>query len=156
MIAPLDQILGRALRAAGLEATDQLWQVSQAWPAALGEQLGSRAQPLRLTRGELLVSVPDAVWRQELSLLAPRIIARLNERLGSPVVQRLKLVGAAQAPPPTPEPRTRRLRSAPSAFRSAPLPARVPAEIGGALRDLWRARARRLAHDRGPCDQEED
>ena len=155
MITPLRQVLGLALRAAGLEASDLLWQVSQAWPAALGTRLGSRAQPLRLTRGELVVSVPDAVWRQELSLLTPQILARLNEQLGGPVVQRIKLVGAARTAPPAPELPRRRLRTASSASLSEPLPLAARPEIGAALRELWRARTRRLAEDRNQLDQEE-
>lgn len=155
MITPLRQVLGLALRAAGLEASDLLWQVSQAWPVALGARLSSRAQPLRLTRGELVVSVPDAVWRQELSLLAPQILTRLNEQLGSPVVQRIKLVGAAQIAPPAPELPRRRLRMAPGAPLSEPPPWDARPEIHAALQNLWRARNRRLVADRSEPDRKE-
>jgi hypothetical protein len=115
------------------------------WEAALGAQISSRALPLRLTRGELLVSVPDAVWRQELSLLAPEIVARLNARLGEPVVTRLRLIGATGARTASVAPARRLRRQEASAPADEPPPLAVGAEIGAALADLWRARARRLA-----------
>jgi hypothetical protein len=154
VIFGLREILAPALAAAGLDATGDTWRISEAWPQALGEGIGSRAVPLRLTRGELLVSVPDAVWRQELSLLAPEIVARLNEALGAAVVQRLKLVGAtgaAAAPPPSPP---RRLRVSAAGGEGVPPALAAGTEIGAALAGLWRARARRLARDREPPSQD--
>jgi hypothetical protein len=97
-----------------------------------------------LTRGELLVAVPDAVWRQELSLLAPEIVARLNDQLGEPLVQRLRCRRGGR-PDRKPTPR-RRLRSERDAG-SAPPSVDVATEVGTALADLWRSRARRLDRD---------
>jgi hypothetical protein len=147
MISHLRHLLSPALRAANLDVADETWRIGEVWPAALGERIGSRAVPLRLTRGELLVGVPDAVWRQELSLLAPEIVARLNEKLGAAVVQRLRLVGATSAPPPAHTER-RRLRADDAERPSDPAPVAVSGEVGAALRDLWKSRARRLARDR--------
>jgi hypothetical protein len=147
MISHLRHLLSPALRAANLDVADETWRIGEVWPAALGERISSRAVPLRLTRGELLVGVPDAVWRQELSLLAPEIVARLNERLGAAVVQRLRLVGATSAPPP-PHTERRRLRADDTERPSDPAPVAVSGEVGAALRDLWKSRARRLARDR--------
>ena len=153
MISHLRQLLSPALRAANLDVADEIWRVSEVWPAALGKRIGSRALPLRLTRGELLVAVPDAVWRQELSLLAPEIVARLNEKLGASVVQRIRLVGASSAtPPPRVERRRLRVRDADAA--DDPPAASFSGDVGVALRDLWQARARRLAHDRDPDRQD--
>jgi hypothetical protein len=152
MFSHLRQLLSPALRAANLDVADETWRIGEVWPAALGERIGSRAIPLRLTRGELLVSVPDAVWRQELSLLAPEIVARLNERLGSPVVQRLRLVGSSSGtPPPRAERRRLRTDGALPSTQSAPVDA--TGAVGDALRGLWESRARRLARDRDPDRQ---
>src|SRR5262245_31405842 len=146
MIQGLREILAPALAAAGLDAAADTWRIGELWAEALGDRIGSRAVPLRLTRGELLVAVPDAVWRQELSLLAPEIVARLNERLGEPIVQRLRFVAAAAAPDLKPAPR-RRLRSQSAATGSAPPSIDVATAVGTALADLWRSRARRLDRD---------
>jgi hypothetical protein len=147
MIFGLREILAPALTAAGLDSTAQTWRIGEVWPEALGAQIGSRAVPLRLTDGELLVSVPDAVWRQELSLLAPDILHRLNERLGATVVKRLRLIGAAGAPEPLGAKPARRLRSTGTKHAAAPPPVAARPEIGAALADLWSARARRLVRD---------
>lgn len=157
MISPLSQLLGLALRASGLEPADQLWRVHAVWPTAVGASLGARAQPLRLTKGELLVGVPDAVWRQELSLLAPQVVARLNEQLGSPVVQRLRLVGWSGEARAEPPPRPRRLHGPADSTGAGTdaLPA-LPQGIDTAFRALWEARARRLERDRVPRRREEE
>jgi hypothetical protein len=154
MISHLRHLLSPALRAANLDVADETWRIGEVWPAALGERIGSRALPLRLTRGELLVAVPDAVWRQELSLLAPEIVARLNEKLGAPVVQRLRLVGATTAAPP-PRVERRRLRADDAERASGPAPIAASGEVGAALRDLWKSRARRLARDRDDVDRQD-
>ena len=146
MIFELREVLAPALAAAGLEGAAQTWRIGEVWEAALGEQIGSRAMPLRLTRGELLVSVPDAVWRQELSLLAPEIVARLNAKLGDTVVTHLRLIGATAAPLPRPVPE-RRLRTREVITTHEPPPLAAGEAIGAALADLWRARARRLSRD---------
>src|SRR5262245_18772731 len=146
MILGLREILAPALASAGLDAAAITWRIGELWADALGERIGSRAVPLRLTRGELLVAVPDAVWRQELSLLAPEIVARLNDKLGEPIVQRLRFVAAAATPDPTPTPR-RRLRAESTTEHGAPPSVDAGTEVGSALADLWRSRARRLERD---------
>ena len=83
MISPLSQLLGLALRASGLEPADQLWRVHAVWPTAVGASLGARAQPLRLTKGELLVAVPDAVAyvRQWVARPSVRVLVPGTEHL---------------------------------------------------------------------------
>src|SRR5690606_25783945 len=99
MIPKLRELLAGALAAAGLESTTDVWRLAEAWPAALGPHIAKRATPLRLVRGELVVAVADAVWRQELALLAPQVAAKLNGAVGREVVQRIRFVGGDAASP---------------------------------------------------------
>jgi hypothetical protein len=76
-----------------------------AWRETAGPALAARARPVCLQEdGTLVVAVKGAVWRQELQMLAPEILPRLQE-LGQ-AVARIRLVNArAQAePPPQPPP----------------------------------------------------
>lgn len=157
MIFNLRDVLGRALDGAGLEATSDIWQLSEHWTSALGAQIASRATPVRLVRGELVIAVAEAVWRQELALLAPRIVERLNQALGRDVVQRVRLVGG-DGPPPglvTAERPRRRLPRLSSAGQGAP-PRAAPGatepsgELGAALRSLAAKRAERIVADDSP------
>jgi hypothetical protein len=162
MILRLRELMRGALGAAGLETATDVWLLAEVWAKALGPQIAQRATPVRLVRGELVVAVAEAVWRQELSLLAPQIAAKLNHALGREVVQRLRLVGGdARAPDPVPShdrPR-RRLPSTSSAVADgARLPraerpgatAELGGELGQALRSLAAKRAERVLADHAP------
>lgn len=159
MIHNLRDVLGRALDGAGLEATSDIWQLSEHWSAALGPQIASRATPVRLVRGELTIAVAEAVWRQELALLAPRLAERLNEAIGRDVVQRVRLVGGdarrgSELSSERPRRRLPRTSSASAAPPRAPEP--VPAtqaseELAAALRSLAAKRAERILADDAPA-----
>jgi hypothetical protein len=145
MILRVRELLEGALGAAGLQTTTDVWQIAEAWSLALGRRIADRATPLRLVRGELVVGVADAVWRQELALLAPQLVARLNEALGREAVQKIRLVGSdasgvAERPP---DPR-RRLEGT-STAAAAGDPAAGPRGSGSAARDDVAAALRSLA-----------
>lgn len=99
MISPLRDLLRGALERAGVETASDLWQVGDAWEKAVGPTVAAHAQPAGLVRGELLVASPEAVWRQELTLLAPDIKHKVNAALGRPVVERVRVVTGTVAPP---------------------------------------------------------
>jgi hypothetical protein len=149
----LRDILGDALRGAGLAETSDIWQITQLWPRSVGSRIARRATPIGLARGDLTVAVGDAVWRQELALLGPEIVVKLNRDLGRDVVRRLRLVGDAgvvrESPPPS-----RRLAPRPSESggadpRSSPPapPPGAPPAIAAAIDRLAGARRSRLERD---------
>lgn len=59
------------------------------WRAAVGPRIADRARPIALERGVLVVKVVTSVWANELSMLAPQIIAKLAEPApnGSPGIE---------------------------------------------------------------------
>jgi hypothetical protein len=48
------------------------------WQEAVGARIARRARPVRLERGVLTVRAATSVWAQELTFLAPTIIAQLS------------------------------------------------------------------------------
>ncbi len=66
--------------------------VQQAWPEAVGELIAAEAVPTSERAGVITVSCSAAVWAQELDLMAPAILRRLNELLPSNRVERLRCV----------------------------------------------------------------
>jgi predicted nucleic acid-binding Zn ribbon protein len=74
-----------------------LMDVLAAWPAAVGEQVSAAARPSRLKDGILTVEVVSPVWSQQLSLMAPRVLAQLNSRLGGEMVRELRFCAARKA-----------------------------------------------------------
>jgi predicted nucleic acid-binding Zn ribbon protein len=69
-----------------------LADVQRAWPTAVGDAIAHEAQPTAERGGVVTVSCSASVWAQELDLMAPAIIERLNQRLGSGRVSRLRCV----------------------------------------------------------------
>jgi predicted nucleic acid-binding Zn ribbon protein len=75
--AALEAAVGAA-RPAGLLAA-----VQSAWPDAAGPVLSAAATPLAEREGTVTVHCESAVWAQELEMLGPDLVGRLNERLAS-------------------------------------------------------------------------
>jgi predicted nucleic acid-binding Zn ribbon protein len=79
-----------------LEPPTLLAAVQRAWPEAAGA-FAPHAEPFAERDGEVSVACPEAVRAQELDLMSPLVLERLNEALGRPAVRRLR-VQARPAP----------------------------------------------------------
>jgi predicted nucleic acid-binding Zn ribbon protein len=90
--------VGLALDAltAHLKPATVLADVQRVWPRAAGP-FAEVATPFAERDGTVMVACPQAVWAQELDLMAERVTERVNEELGRPVVRRLR-VQARPAP----------------------------------------------------------
>lgn len=69
-----------------------LAEVQRIWADAVGQAIAGDAQPTAERAGTLTVSCSASVWAQELDLMAPTILERLNQRLRSGKVDRLRCV----------------------------------------------------------------
>jgi predicted nucleic acid-binding Zn ribbon protein len=69
-----------------------LAEVQRAWPATVGAAIAAEAQPTAERAGVVTVSCSASVWAQELDLMAPQILARLNAALERGQLQRLRCV----------------------------------------------------------------
>jgi predicted nucleic acid-binding Zn ribbon protein len=97
---PLSAALAGAVepaRPAGLLAA-----VQSAWPQVAGDALARAASPVSERAGTVTVTCESGVWAQELELLAPDLVERLNARLDTPL-------GEGSGPPAGPG-RVERLR----------------------------------------------
>jgi predicted nucleic acid-binding Zn ribbon protein len=73
-----------------------LGEVQRAWPATVGPSIAAEAQPTAERGGVVTVSCAASVWAQELDLMAPQIIRRLNEALPAGGVTRLRCVAVGR------------------------------------------------------------
>ena len=90
---PLRAALEGAL--AHAEPATTIARVQSAWPAVAGAGLASSAAPVAEREGVVTVACESAVWANELELLAPDLLERLNGALqkgGSGPVSRLRFV----------------------------------------------------------------
>ena len=67
-----------------------LAEVQRAWASAAGDAFAAQSEPVAERDGVVTVACASAVWAQELDLLSERVVERLNERLGRPVVRALR------------------------------------------------------------------
>jgi predicted nucleic acid-binding Zn ribbon protein len=86
-LAPALETLRDAVAPATLLA-----EIQRAWPEAVGPAIAAEAVPTGERAGVLTVSCSASVWAQELDLMGPAILARLNELLDGATVQRLRCV----------------------------------------------------------------
>ena len=121
------------LRSTGSESREGAPLPPRAWHDAVGDRIARRTRPLRIDRKVLTVRAATSVWAQELTFVAPSILARLNA-LGFDIEALRFRVGPVEV---LDEPiRPRAVKSVPSA---RPLPrdlARQIARVGDVkLRD---------------------
>lgn len=89
---PLRHALDRVTAAAAPATT--LARVQGVWASAVGQAVAAEAEPVSERDGEVTVRCSSAVWASELELLAPDLVHRLNEALGTPLVRALRARGA--------------------------------------------------------------
>jgi predicted nucleic acid-binding Zn ribbon protein len=69
-----------------------LAEVQRIWSDVVGPEIAVEAKPASERAGVLTVSCSASVWAQELDLMAPAILGRLNAALRSGQLQRLRCI----------------------------------------------------------------
>ncbi len=69
-----------------------LADVQRAWAGAVGPTIAAEATPTSERGGIVTVSCSASVWAQELDLMSPVILERLNGMLHRAVIRRLRCV----------------------------------------------------------------
>lgn len=69
-----------------------LAEVQRVWLDAVGPVIAAEAKPAKERAGVLTVSCSASVWAQELDLMAPTILDRLNAAIRSGRIDRLRCV----------------------------------------------------------------
>ena len=71
-----------------------LAEVQRAWPKAVGEVIAAQAEPTAEREGVLTVTCSSAVWAQELDLMGPELVGRINAAIGAESVVSLRCSAA--------------------------------------------------------------
>jgi predicted nucleic acid-binding Zn ribbon protein len=71
-----------------------LAEVQRVWPAAVGPVIAREATPTTERGGTLTVACRSSVWAQELDLMGPELVAKLNAALGGERIVALRCVAA--------------------------------------------------------------
>ena len=92
--APRPASLGVASFVDGLAPQTLLADVQRLWPAVVGDAVAEQATPTADRGGTLTITCRSAVWAQELDLMGPSIVERLNGALGREAVTALRCSSA--------------------------------------------------------------
>ncbi len=84
----------------GLDDRLHQYRALLVWEEVVGPQIAARTKPDRIRDGVLEVCVDQPTWMQQLQLLKPQILAKLNAKLGNEVLRDIFLKrGKASARP---------------------------------------------------------
>ena len=140
--APAGAVLDALTRKMGVHERLEPYRAWKVWAEVVGPQTAQHAQPFRLRAGVLEVRVDHPVWMQQLQLLKPRILERLNRAIAPGVLADIHL---RHGQPEIPAPLT-----PPEEKQSLPLTAEEQEELDRLLPpdedDLHSAWRKLLAH----------
>lgn len=92
---PLGAAVSKLITERGWEAPAAVGGVMGRWPELVGAEVAQHCEPQHYDEDErsLLVRCDSSAWATQLRLLAPRLVARLNEELGQGTVKLIKVRG---------------------------------------------------------------
>jgi predicted nucleic acid-binding Zn ribbon protein len=71
-----------------------LAEIQRVWPDVVGPVIAAQAEPTAERDGVLRVTCSAAVWAQELDLMGPELVGRLNAALATEAVASLRCSSA--------------------------------------------------------------
>ena len=113
--APAGELLNKLLESFGLDKRLQQYRALLIWDDVVGPQIAERARPSRLRGAVLEVCVDQPPWMQQLQLMKPQILKKLNAQLGDAAIKEIFLKKGAVPPRMTIE------RPTPPAWKSVSL-----------------------------------
>jgi predicted nucleic acid-binding Zn ribbon protein len=69
-----------------------LARVQRIWEDAVGSAVAGEATPVAEREGELTLACAAAVWAQELDLMGPELVAKVNAALGDEAISSVRCV----------------------------------------------------------------
>jgi len=89
----VSEALGELIREQGWGSQLDAQRVFSDWESIVGPDIGQHSQIVGFSDAVVQVRTSSTAWAKELRLLAPRIVAKLNELLGDGSVLRLDVRG---------------------------------------------------------------
>ena len=88
---PIGSLLRTVLRDLGLEKKLLEKQAAMLWKDIVDERLAQISSVSGVEGGKLFVYIEGSVWKDHFRYLKPGIIERINQKVGSPVIQDIVL-----------------------------------------------------------------
>lgn len=95
----MSRTIEKLLNARGWSSRLKEYRVLGMWDRCVGTSIAAHAQPAMIRGKKLTVIVDSSAWMQQLSLLRPEIVEKLNQRLGEKSVEGITLkLGEVKSP----------------------------------------------------------
>ena len=89
-LSPLAEALDGYLHDVGLaDALARLAAIDE-WASAVGARVSEVTRPVEVRGDTLVVEVSSSAWINELAMMSTLILRRVNERMGTPPIERLR------------------------------------------------------------------
>jgi hypothetical protein len=90
-VEKLSSTIERILNDRGWGAKLKEYRVFSLWQKAVGPGIARHAQPASIRGKRLTVMVDSSAWMQQLSLMTPEVLSRVNDRLGPDGIESISL-----------------------------------------------------------------
>jgi len=90
-VEKLSSTIEKILRDRGWGAKLKEYRIYGVWEKAVGQGIARHARPAGMRGKKLTVLVDSSAWMQQLSLLKPEIMGKVNGRLGEDAVESITL-----------------------------------------------------------------
>ena len=89
-LQPVSRILEAALRESGVSERLSGRAPLLQWHEIVGPEIAAHVRAVDLVDGMLMLEADHGAWRQEVTMLAPEIVVKLNARFGEGTVSQLQ------------------------------------------------------------------
>src|SRR5271169_2112260 len=87
----LSMTLGKLLKTRGFQGRLHEYRIFGQWAQCVGAIIARHAQPQSVRGSKLWLTVDSPAWMQQLTLLKPEIIEKLNKNMGRTVIKDITL-----------------------------------------------------------------
>lgn len=88
---PLNDVIGRLLKAYGLEDGYYAAAVVTHWEKMMGPAVSKRTKQVKIENGKLIIVLDSAALRHELSFAKEKIAARINKEIMPGLIKEVEL-----------------------------------------------------------------
>lgn len=90
---PVGEVMKRFVAEQGWEKSLSVHQVFTRWPQLVGPEVAQHTEPVSFFDGQVTVQADSTAWATQMRLLAPNVVAKLNQALGDGTVARIEVKG---------------------------------------------------------------
>jgi hypothetical protein len=90
-VEKLSSTIEKILRDRGWGTKLKQYRIYGVWEKAVGKGIARHARPAGMRGKKLTVLVDSSAWMQQLSMLKPEIVGKVNQRLGEEAVESITL-----------------------------------------------------------------